>query len=70
LTDRNGNPAVWVLDSTRERASLRPVKVAGYQGDGSVLVTQGLSDGEQVVTAGSNVLDENMPIVAWSGTTR
>lgn len=70
LTDRAGVPAVWVLDPARQRASLRPVEVAGYAGDGSVLVRTGLKDGDQVVTAGVGGLDADLPVVAWAGAAR
>lgn len=70
LTDRAGAPAVWVLDPARQRASLRTVEVAGYAGDGSILVRAGLRDGDQVVTAGIGGMDADLPVVAWAGPAR
>ena len=70
LTDKGGAPAVWVLDTARQRAALRPVQVAGYGGDGSVLVSAGLREGEQVVTAGVGQLDPEMAVTAWAGAAR
>jgi len=70
LTDREGRPAVWVLDPAANRAALRPVEVAGYGGDGSVLVRGGLEAGEQVVTAGVQQIEPGMPLTAWAGAAR
>ena len=70
LTDRDGKPAVWVLDPAHGRAELRPVEVAGYGGDGSLIVRAGLADGEQVVTAGVRQIEPGMALVAWAGATR
>ena len=70
LTDSGGKPAVWVLDPARQRAVLRPVEVAGYGADGSVLVRGGLADGEHVVTAGVGQIEPDMALTAWTGATR
>lgn len=70
LTDRGGKTAVWVLDPARGRAELRPVEVAGYGADGSLLVRGGLADGEQVVTAGVGQIEPDMALTAWAGATR
>jgi membrane fusion protein, multidrug efflux system len=70
LTDRDGHPAVWVLDPALHRASLRPVDIMGYGGDGSVLVRAGLADGDQVVTAGLAQIEPGMALTAWAGATR
>ncbi|MGH7102937.1 MAG: efflux RND transporter periplasmic adaptor subunit [Acetobacteraceae bacterium] len=70
ITDRNGAPAVWVFDPKARHATLQPVKIAGYGGDGTVVIASGVSPGEQVVTAGASELDPNMRLVAWAGATR
>jgi len=70
LTDQDGKPAVWVLDPAAGRAALRAVEVAGYGGDGSVLVRAGLAAGEQVVTAGTRQIGPDMPVIAWAGAAR
>ena len=70
LTDSDGKAAVWVFDPARGRAALRPVDVAGYGGDGSLLVSGGLADGEQVVTAGVGQIEPDMALTAWTGATR
>ena len=70
LTDQDGHPAVWVLDPASHTAALRPVEVAGYGGDGSVLVRAGLAGGEQVVTAGVGQIAPGMGLTAWAGAAR
>ncbi len=70
LTDQDGKAAVWVLDSAAHRAALRPVEIAGYGGDGSLLIRAGLAAGEQVVTAGVRQIDADMPLTAWVGAAR
>jgi hypothetical protein len=49
---------------------LRPVKVAGYRADGSVLLAAGVVDGEQVVTAGVGQIEPDMPVTPWPGAAR
>jgi len=55
LTDSGGSPAVWVVEPQKQTVGLRPVKVMRYDGSG-VIISQGLEDGEIVVTAGVQVL--------------
>ncbi len=69
LVQRDGHAAVWVLDPARQRATPRPVTVAGYRND-QVVLMDGLVGGEQVVTAGATQLDAEMPVTAWAGPTR
>jgi RND family efflux transporter MFP subunit len=70
LTDRGGAPAVWVLDPARQRATLRPVAVESYTGDGGVVVAAGLADGDLVITAGVGQIAPDMALVAWAGPAR
>ena len=70
LTDRHGEPAVWVLDPEAGRAALRPVTVAGYGGDGSVLIGGGLAAGELVITAGVQQISPDLALAAWAGAAR
>ena len=70
LADIAGKPAVWVLDPAAQRATLRPVELAGYGPDGSLLVRAGLKAGEQVVTAGVQALGPSMKLTAWAGAAR
>jgi RND family efflux transporter MFP subunit len=55
LTQSEGKPAVWVVDSTKKTVSLRPVTVGHYD-TSSVVVSDGLQDGDVVVTAGVQAL--------------
>ncbi len=70
LTDDAGHPAVWVLDVPTQRAHLRPVGIASYTGDGTVVVRSGLKEGEKIVTAGTAQIGPDMALVAWQGTSR
>jgi RND family efflux transporter MFP subunit len=55
LFEKNGMPAVWVLDQQSSSLSLRPIAVARYEAN-AVIVAGGLSEGDIVVTAGVNTL--------------
>jgi len=55
LFEKDGSPAVWVLDEQSSCLSLRPITVARYEAN-SVVVASGLSKGDIVVTAGVNTL--------------
>ena len=70
LADQGGHPAVWVLDPAAQRAALRPVQLAGYAQDGSMVVSAGLQPGDQVVTAGTGQIEPGMALTAWVGAAR
>jgi RND family efflux transporter MFP subunit len=55
LFEKNGSPAVWVLDQQSSSLALRPITVARYEAN-TVIVAGGLSRGDIVVTAGVNTL--------------
>jgi multidrug efflux pump subunit AcrA (membrane-fusion protein) len=55
LTSAQGNPAVWVLDPRDSKVALRSVEVIRFELD-RVLLSGGLYPGENVVTAGVQVL--------------
>jgi RND family efflux transporter MFP subunit len=55
LFEKNGSPAVWVLDQQSNSLALRPITVARYEGN-TVVVGSGLAKGDIVVTAGVNTL--------------
>jgi membrane fusion protein, multidrug efflux system len=55
LTQSDRKPAVWVVDSATKTVSLRPVMVDHYD-TSSIIVVDGLSDGEIVVTVGVQAL--------------
>ena len=53
--EKNGSPAVWVLDQQSSSLALRPIEVARYEAH-TVVVGSGLAKGDVVVTAGVNTL--------------
>lgn len=53
--EHQGAPAVWLLDTTSMTVKTQPVRVAGADGN-EVVVAEGLSPGQRVVTAGTHVL--------------
>jgi RND family efflux transporter MFP subunit len=55
LTQSEGKPAVWVVDPKKKTVSLSTVTVGHYD-TSSIIVTDGLEDGELVVTAGVQAL--------------
>ena len=55
LTQGEGKPAVWVVDPDKKTVSLRLVIVDHYD-TSSIVVTDGLKDGDMVVTAGVQAL--------------
>jgi RND family efflux transporter MFP subunit len=55
LTQSEGRPAVWVVDPTRKIVSLVPV-IVGHYDTSSAVVSDGLKDGDLVVTAGVQAL--------------
>ncbi|TGV76414.1 efflux RND transporter periplasmic adaptor subunit, partial [Mesorhizobium sp. M00.F.Ca.ET.149.01.1.1] len=57
LFDKNGQPAVWVVDAS-SAVELKPVAIARYETD-RVVVSDGLAKGDRVVTAGVNRLREH-----------
>jgi RND family efflux transporter MFP subunit len=60
LFDRDGSPAVWVVDKSSE-VRLKPVTVARYETD-RIIISDGLAQGDIVVTAGVNRLRENQKV--------
>lgn len=55
IYDKSGEPLVWVVDTKAATVSTRPVKLAAAQKH-TVLVAEGVSDGDVVVTAGVHML--------------
>ncbi|GLS88087.1 hemolysin D [Cypionkella aquatica] len=53
MRDQNGSANVWVVEGTAEggKIAVRPVTILGASG-GDWVVTSGLKDGDQIVTAG------------------
>jgi RND family efflux transporter MFP subunit len=69
LFDRNGHPAVWVVDAPAGSLALRPVTVVRYETD-RVIISDGVARGEIVVTAGVNRLRENQKVRLVDGSER
>jgi RND family efflux transporter MFP subunit len=61
LFEKNGSPAVWVLDRRSGSATLKPVTVARYEAD-TVVIASGLASGDMVITAGINTLREGQKV--------
>jgi len=66
LTDRGGKPAVWIYDPSSSEVKLTPVTVARFE-KGRVIVSEGLTKGQIVVTAGVNRLRENQKVRLLDG---
>lgn len=61
LYEKDGKPALWVVDPATAKVGLRPVQVGPY-GEAMVPVTAGLQPGEWVVAAGVHLLLEGQRI--------
>lgn len=61
LFDRDGVPAVWVVDPAAGSIALKTITVARYETD-RIVVSGGLAKGDLVVTAGVNRLRENQKV--------
>jgi RND family efflux transporter MFP subunit len=61
LFQSENQPAVWVFDSSSSSVKLRPVTVLRYETD-VVLISDGLTEGERVVTAGVHKLLPGMKV--------
>lgn len=63
LSATDSGPAVWVVDPNTMRVSLRAVTVGRYA-TSSIIITEGLKDGEQVVARGAQLLFPGRTVVA------
>lgn len=63
LTSTRDGAAVWTVDSATMTVNLTPVVVRDYKVDG-VVIDSGLSDGQLVVGAGSQMLYPGRPVIA------
>jgi RND family efflux transporter MFP subunit len=59
--EKDGAPAVWLVDPASGGVALRSVTVARYETD-TVIIAKGLVDGDVVVTAGINALREGQRV--------
>jgi len=55
LTSQNGKPAVWILDPSSKAVAVTPIGILAYE-SGIIVVDKGLEAGQQVVTAGGQLL--------------
>jgi RND family efflux transporter MFP subunit len=58
--DAQGNSYVFVLKG-ESQIEQRPVKIAGYVGEGCA-IAEGVADGERVVTSGTSMLEQGMTV--------
>ena len=61
LFDKGGQPAVWVYQPATRSVALQPVVVVRYETD-RVVISEGLTSGDVVVTAGVNRLREGQQV--------
>jgi multidrug efflux system membrane fusion protein len=61
LYAQGDSPSVWVVDPQTHQVKLTPVQLSEFYGN-YVTVTQGLSDGQWVVTAGTHKLYEGQSV--------
>jgi multidrug efflux pump subunit AcrA (membrane-fusion protein) len=68
VTKTDGQPAVWVVDPGTKTVALRTIRVMRVEPN-SVIVADGLRDGELVVTAGVHVLRPGQKVKLLGGST-
>ncbi|WP_372658546.1 efflux RND transporter periplasmic adaptor subunit [Hydrogenophaga sp.] len=61
-----GGSAVWVFDAASSTVQLRPVVVAGADGN-NMVIAEGLKPGDEVVAAGGHVLSPGQKVVRFVG---
>jgi len=66
VIESDGKPSVWVVDPASNTVALRAVMILRYD-PSAVIVSNGLRDGEVVVTAGVNVLHLGQKVKLLSG---
>lgn len=61
IVDHEGGRQVWIVDPKTSRVAARKVKLGSAQND-TVMVVEGLADGEAVVTAGVHMLQPGQKV--------
>src|ERR1051325_6244533 len=69
LSDKDGRPAVWVVDPAKQFVFLKPVAVVRYETD-RVVLGEGLVQGDIVVTGGVNWLREHQQVALAEGASK
>lgn len=62
VSNHNGGSSVWIYNDARGNAQLRNVEVGELCGASRIVITDGLSEGEQVVITGSRLLHDNVSL--------
>lgn len=68
IDDTDGTPRVWTVDAETSRVATKPVTLANVARD-VVLVSEGLAQGDIVVTAGAHLLHANQAVKLPPGAT-
>ncbi len=63
IFESDGRQAVWIVDSAR-RLQIRPIELHSY-GQNCAWVASGLEEGELIVRAGVQKLEESMEVMLW-----
>jgi multidrug efflux system membrane fusion protein len=69
LYEKDGKPAVWVLDPKTRQVHLKPVTVSAYREQG-VLLTAGVDTQDWIIAAGVHKLREGQPVAPVDGGNR
>ncbi len=63
-------PTVWVYDESRQRINARTIRISEILTNGTVIVSEGLNAGEQVVSAGVHNLSDGEKVKLLSQATK
>lgn len=66
LSGIDGKPALWIVDTTNDTVSLRPVAVASFE-TGVALISGGIEEGEIYVADGTKLLRPGQAVTAIEG---
>jgi RND family efflux transporter MFP subunit len=66
LTESDGKPSVWVVNTSSNTVHLRKVEIVRFD-PSRIIISEGLRDGEVVVTAGVNVLHPGQKVKLLAG---
>ena len=66
FSNQEGEPSVWVIDEANKQVALRRIDVGAYESQ-SIVVVEGLKDGELVVSRGANRLRPGQAVAYAEG---